>query len=593
MSSSARYVIGIDLGTTNSCLAYTEIESGLAPIVLAIPQVSAAGEVQSLPSLPSFVYLPSPGSVAAKSLDLPWAKNRDFCVGQYALQQGPLQPANVVASSKSWLCSTSAERLADILPADEDAQRRISPVKAASELLSHLAAAWESQVAKGDPELALAKQQLILTIPASFDPVARELTLRAATEAGLSPTLLEEPQAAFYAWLADQGDNWRSLVGPGDSVLVVDIGGGTSDFTLISTEDQEGSLGLRRVAVGDHILLGGDNMDMALAAAVQGKLGKRLNTRQLASLVHSCRAAKESLLVDSAPASIKITIPGSGSSLVGGSLSAELSAEETGKLMLDGFLPLCPLAAEVERTPRSGLRTQGLDYESDPVLSHHLASFLRRSCVQPDGSLKLPAALLFNGGVTKAPALRRRLVELLASWGASKIRILAGADPDLAVARGAAWFACATRGKGVRIKAGSPRSYYVGIESSRPAIPGFPAPLETVCVLPFGAEEGGSHRIPVKGLAVLAGEEVQFRFFASPERSSDAPGDRFEDAEGLNELPPLHATLEHEAAKDGRAAVIPVSLEVNHTEVGTLQIWACDKASSRRWRLEFDLRGQA
>ena len=351
--STSPFIIGIDLGTTNSTLAYVDTrEEDPQSQTLAIPQIIAPGEIAPATSLPSYIFLPEMSTQAPGSLNLPWdSTDADSTVGQYARKLGSTQPGRVVSSAKSWLCSESIDRMAAVLPAGSQEGRKMSPLDASAAYLQHLAQAWDYQMAADNDDFKMARQQVILTVPASFDAIARELTVLAAEEAGLNVTLLEEPQAAFYNWLHEHVDNWREQVEANSSILVCDIGGGTSDFSLIGVEDSEGDLGLKRIAVGDHILLGGDNMDMTLAYAIQQKLGKRLNPKQMSALIHSCRTAKEKLCSDPDIQSEKITILGSGSSLIGGTMSSELTREEISTLLLEGFTPACELDAEINKNP--------------------------------------------------------------------------------------------------------------------------------------------------------------------------------------------------------------------------------------------------
>ena len=590
--SDSRYIIGIDLGTTNSTIAYVDTQSDTPESkTLAIPQVIAPGEVASETSLPSFLFLPEISTMSPGSLNLPWSKSdEDSTVGLYARKLGSTQPGRVVSSAKSWLCSENVDRMAAILPNGADEERKISPVEASAKYLNHIASAWDNAFAKEDPEAAIANQQVILTVPASFDAVARELTVMAADEAGLNATLLEEPQAAFYNWLHEHEDSWREKVDAGSNILVCDIGGGTSDFSLIGVEDEEGDLTLNRLAVGNHILLGGDNMDITLAYAVQQKLRQRLNPKQMAALIHQCRQAKERLCSDPEAEAEKITILGSGSSLIGGTLSSELTREEISTLLLDGFTPQCEFGSETNKDVRSGLRSFGLNYESDTALTKHLSEFLSTHApLDESGNKVLPAAILFNGGVSKADLLRDRISSVLNSWKGQDIEILTGIDPDLAVARGAAWYGFVKRGNSIRIKSGSARSYYIGIESSMPAVPGFPPPMDALCVIPFGTENGSSLDVPMENLGLVIGESCQFRFFSSNNRQEDELGKLLDEftIEELVELPPMTTLLTDDSGNSGNIAAVKLSSEF--TEIGTIKLWFNEVGSDRRWKLEFDL----
>lgn len=592
-----RRLVGIDLGTTNTVVYWMDAEvEGAMPQIFPLPQVVAQGELSERNLLPSFVYLPDPKETPEGSLDLPWRKGSDFCVGEYACKRSPEVPGKVISSMKSWLCSQNVDRNARTLPWNRNnPARQLSPVEASARMLEHIRDAWNWHFAKDDPSLRLEEQEVILTVPASFDAVARELTVKAAGMAGLNPTLLEEPLAAFYCWLLESGDAWRESLKPGQTALVVDIGGGTSDFTLVRAADQAGSLSFERVAVGRHILLGGDNMDLTLAYAMAAKLkreaGASLDMHQMAGLTHACRQAKETLLAADGVKPQKLTVLGRGSSVIGGSISTTLSREEVDATLLDGFLPECGLDAKSSSAPKAGLRSFGLSYEADPAVTSHLAEFLGQHCKTPEA---LPGAILFNGGVTKGARIRQRLVSTIGKWlpgGPDSLKVMGGTDPDLAVAKGACFYAGVRKGKGIRIKAGSARSYYIGVESSMPAVPGFKPPVQALCVAPFGMEEGTGADIAYSGLGLLVGETTEFSFFASTVRKGDQLGEVIDDAmesKELERLAPLGASL---PPVEGFPAgsLVPVTLRGELTETGTLQVW-CIGEGGGKWKLEFELR---
>jgi molecular chaperone DnaK (HSP70) len=607
MDQESRYIVGIDLGTTNTALAY--VDTAVAPAdrtvqTFLVPQLVAAGEVAELPLLPSFTYLPGPEDVVPDTLRLPWHRRKapDCAVGAFARDLAALQPGKVVSSAKSWLCYDGVDRHSDCLPFSRtEAPRRISPVTASRLYLEHLRDAWNHVMAKGDAGLRLERQTVMLTVPASFDAVARELTVEAATQAGLTVRLLEEPQAAFYAWLEQQGDAWRRQIGDGDVVLVCDIGGGTTDFSLIAVSSREGDLELQRLAVGEHTLLGGDNMDLTLAYGMAAKLkrerGVSLDAYQLAALTHACRAAKERIGEGCAEAQ-PLTILGRGSSVIAGTLKTEVTPEELQALLLDGFFPRCEITDKPTERRKVGLRAFGLDYAADPALTRHLAAFIDRHSFR-DGAGKpmLPTAVLFNGGVTKSAVFQGRVLDVLRHWSAGSNRetaVLSQADADLAVARGAAWYATVQRQGGVRIKAGSARSYYLGIESALPAVPGFAVPMDALCVVAFGMEEGTSMEIAADGLGLVVGEPTDFRFFSSTVRPGDKVGAVLSEwrADELAELPALVAEL---PVEEGRTSpigtLVPVRLRTVLTEIGTLQLWCDDARGGQSWKLEFELRG--
>lgn len=596
---ASRYIIGIDLGTTNTAVAWLDSDDpDGAPQVFPIPQVTEAGEVDSREALPSFLYLPDEGEAAAGSLDLPWKKKRDFCVGALARKSASSLPGKTISSAKSWLCVPNVDRLAPILPWGRDnAKRQLSPVQAAGRILEHIRGAWDHSMAKDDPEAKFDRQEIVLTVPASFDAVARELTVKAAAEAGFEAALLEEPQAAFYAWLQTMGEDWRSRVEAGERVLVCDLGGGTTDFSLIEVIDDKGNLDLRRVAVGEHILLGGDNMDLTLAYGVAAKLqeekGMRLDSYQIAGLTHACREAKETLCGDPDAPPCKLTVLGRGSSVVGGAISAELTAADVQSILVDGFFPVCELSDAPEEGSAGGLRAFGLNYAADPAVTRHLAAFLSRHCKgDRKGDGKLPGVVLFNGGVTKSSVLCERLVETMSGWTGAEVRVLTEAQPDLAVALGSCWYGNVRRGKAIRIKAGSSHSYYVGIESTMPAVPGFRPPLEALCVVPFGMEEGSEQDIEYSGLGLVVGAKTEFHFFAATTRKEDEAGEVLPDSQDpeLHELPALAAKLPVDDSATPPGTLVPVRLASALSEIGTLQLWCLEENGERRWQLEYELR---
>lgn len=607
MDQESRFIVGIDLGTTNTALAYvdTAVEPAARRVeVFRVPQLVAAGEVAELPLLPSFTYLPGPEDVTPDLLRLPWHKRKapDWAVGAYARDMAALQPGKVVSSAKSWLCYDGIDRRADCLPFSRtDAPRRISPVTASRFYLEHLRDAWNHGMARGDSDLRLEKQTVMLTVPASFDAVARELTVEAATAAGLNVRLLEEPQAAFYAWLEQRGESWRHEVGDGEVVLVCDVGGGTTDFSLIAVNDHEGELQLQRIAVGEHTLLGGDNMDLTLAYGMAAKLkreqGITLDAYQLAGLTHACRAAKERL-GDGAVESQPLTVLGRGSSVIAGTIKTEITAAELETLLLDGFFPRCAITDKPAERRKVGLRAFGLDYAADPALTRHLAAFIdRHSFRDATGQAMLPTAVLFNGGVTKATAFQQRVIAVLQEWNARSDRpvdVLKQGDPDLSVACGAAWYATVQRQGGVRIKAGSARSYYIGVESALPAVPGFAPPMDALCVVAFGLEEGSSLEVGAEGIGLVVGEPTEFRFFSSTVRREDSVGTVLSEwgADELEELPLLVAELPVEEGQTSPiGTLVPVRLRTVLTEIGTLQLWCDDARGGQSWKLEFELRG--
>jgi molecular chaperone DnaK (HSP70) len=619
--AAPRYVLGIDLGTTHTAMAMAQIaeEGGDARPrveVFAVPQLVTATGMEARPLLPSCVYFAHESEGA---LALPWDPGRSFAVGEHARSRGAESPARVVTSAKSWLSYAGIDRRGPVLPlgAPEDVEK-ISPVEASFRYLEHLGEAWDREVARGNPDLAFGQQEIVLTVPASFDAGARELTAEAAMAAGIERlTLLEEPQAALYAWIDAHGDAWREQVRVGDLILVVDVGGGTTDLSAIAAVDRDGSLELARVAVGDHILLGGDNMDLALAHLARSRLeeqGKEVDRWQMVALTFACRAAKEALFGQPGLTSYPIAVAARGSRLLGGGLRTELTQDDVRRVLVEGYFPAVDRDARLLVRPRAGLVQAGLPYAHDPAVTRHLADFLRRQAgalsrsataagTQPPpspGTMLHATAVVFNGGVMKADALRARVVDTLNAWlaaeGAPPARVLEGADLDLAVARGAVAYGLVRHGKGLRIRGGTVRSYYVGIESPAPAVPGVEPPISALCVAPFGMEEGTAVTLPSCELCVVVGEKVRFRFFGSSVRRADAAGADLQrwSKEELGELSPIEVALPAEGREAGE--VVPVRLRAAVTEVGTLLLEALPtspKFPDERWKIELSVRGEA
>ncbi len=600
---TAQYIIGIDLGTTNCVLAYAPLE-GDAPEVslLDIPQLVAAGTVEARPSLPSFLYLATPHEAAGGALDLPWAAGQTFAVGEYARRQGAEVPDRTVVAAKSWLCHSRVDRHQPILPWGAPADvPKVSPVEATRRYLEHLLGAWRAAM----PEAPLAEQCVVLTVPASFDAAARELTREAALAAGLPAdfVLLEEPQAAVYAWLAARGDRWRRDLGVGDRLLVCDVGGGTTDLTLVGVAEEGGELQLQRIAVGNHLLVGGDNMDLALAHFVAGQFaeqGTQLDPWQSVALWHSCRAAKEALLAPGdgrRGATHPVSVLGRGRRLIGGTVTVEVERQAVSDLLLEGFFPRSRLDDRPARQRISGFQEIGLPFEADTAVTRHLAAFLKAHAAEADEAAVRPTHVLFNGGVFKAEPFRGRLLDVLAEWfggGEAAPRPLAGEhDLDCAAAKGAAYYGWAKQAGGVRIRGGTGRAYYVGIETAGLAVPGAPRPLRALCVVPVGMEEGTEADVPSGEIGLVVGEPAQFRFFSSPTRKDDRPGDvlaRWSPDE-LAETDPLEATLPADEAVD--EPYVPVKFRSRITELGMFELWCVGTQTGKQWKLEFSVRDAA
>jgi hypothetical protein len=602
-----KYSVGIDLGTTHSAVSTFDLARekgrGAEQQMLPIPQLIKPGAVEEPFLLPSFLYLPNENEFPADSLNLPWKSKNNFIVGEFARAHGAKVPTRLVSSAKSWLCHPGVDRRAEILPwqAPPDVQR-VSPLEASTRYLQHLRSAWEYKTNE-----KLKDQTVVLTVPASFDASARDLTTEAANQAGFEGViLLEEPQAALYAWIEATGESFRKELTVGDVILVIDVGGGTTDFSLIAVTEQNGDVQLTRLAVGDHILLGGDNMDLALAHTLNQQLaadGKKLDAWQFASLTYSCREGKERLFGDTKAKKHPIAIASRGSALIGGTIKTELDRERLESVLVEGFFPRAKASDAPQIARRTGLAQMSLPYAQDAAVTRHLAAFLTRQAAALANSSDLPVrlegrsfvhptAILFNGGVFKAAPLKERVLEVVNSWleseGGKPVKELGGADLDLSVARGAAYYGWVRQGHGIRIRGGTAHAYYVGVEASVPAVPGFEPPLRALCVAPFGMEEGTKAEIPPQEFGLVVGEPTRFRFFSSSVRRDDKPGDMVEDAAqnpDLEEVAPVETTLPGTSGQ-----LVPVNLQAAVTELGTLELQCLEKSGNGRWKLELNVR---
>ncbi len=604
--SSSRYLIGIDLGTTNSVLAYIDTTASDEIHVFAVEQVVAAGEVRTIPSLPSFLYFPTEAELTSETFTLPWETHPKAIVGVAAQQLGALVPGRQVSSAKSWLCQDNMNPTAAILPREaEPPEPTISPLEASARYLMHLRDAWNHTMApdRDTMELRFEKQDIVLTVPASFDEEARELTVQAAHDAGLQNlTLLEEPLAAFYAWISAHETEAVNYLPDCDQVLICDIGGGTSDFSLVRAHTNGSEVQFERTAIGEHLLIGGENLDLALARRVEQKLNTKLSLRQRHALRIACSQAKERLLSDPSMDRLPINLLGSGRAVVGQMLTSELTRDEVVELLMNGFLPLTAANEMPAPVRTKGLREVGLPYASDPAITKHLAAFLRRAAAakwtraSPDisagreqltGEMVRPDAVLFNGGFCIPEITRQRIVEALVKWFAADTNWQPKALNDAekaeegmgsAVAIGAAYYGQVRRGKGRRVKAGSARTYYIGTRAEGAAI----------CVLPAGTDEGTT--LPVdRAFTVLANRPVSFNLFSSTVRH-DGHGALVDlDAAEVHRHAPLTTLLRY--GKRLQEMELAVRLSVSFTEVGTLELWCESISSPHRWRLQFELRG--
>jgi molecular chaperone DnaK (HSP70) len=604
----SRYLVGIDLGTTNCAVAYVDTHGRERPSAdirnFEVPQLVAPGETAPRAMLPSFLYLPGAHEMPPGAARLPWNAGGGDIVGEFARLQGAKVPSRLVYSAKSWLCHGGIDREAGILPWGSPPEvKKISPVEASADYLRHMRDAWNHVFAHDDRSSRLEHQEVVLTVPASFDEAARELTIEAAKRAELaSITLLEEPQAAFYCWIVSHQDRWQREVRAGELILVCDIGGGTTDFSLITVVETADGPGFRRVAVGDHLMLGGDNVDLALAHHVEKKLGgPKLDHEQWSALRSACRTAKEKLLGDAQPSLERwpVTIAGRGSKLIGASIQAELTRAEVDAIALESFFPWVARDERPDRAAKTALQDFGLPFIADPAVPKHLSEFLTRHRAEAAGALAhaqqgrpaRPDAILFNGGALTPESVRRRIVEVITSWFAGEPgpayapRVLSNISLDLAVAQGAAYYGVVRRGGGIRIGGGTARSFYVGLETTDSAAVG-----PWLCVVPRDAQESEEIAITGHDFDLFLGRPVLFPLASSSVRPDDKPGDLVRaDPDSIRELPPLQSVMR--VSRKARAERAPVSLAARVTEVGTIELWCQSRADQRRWRLQIQLRG--
>jgi molecular chaperone DnaK (HSP70) len=602
-----RFVIGIDLGTTNCAVAYADLQGEKDPRanirLFKIPQLTGHGEVTRLAVLPSFLYLPGTYDLSSEAIHLPWPLSKAVAdqsqvVGAFARDHGSKIPSRLVSSAKSWLCHPHVDRKARILPwGSGNDVAGISPVQATASYLEHIKAAWNSFRGE-DEDQFLEHQLIILTVPASFDEVARELTVEAAAMAGLTTvTLLEEPLAAFYSWLIRYENRWSRFVSPDELILVCDVGGGTTDFTLITLREAGGSPRFERIAVGDHLILGGDNMDLALARNIEMRLGKQalLSGDRWKTLCHQCRQAKE-MLLDGKAASRKITIMGEGSRLIRGTLSADLDLDCVKQTLIEGFFPL--LDAEPKHTAhssRKGITEFGLPYEQEPAITRHLGRFLDRHRADisrfSEMSFRGPDCILFNGGALKPPVIQERIRQAIRRWfhedDIALPRVLENPDPDLAVALGAAYYGLVKMGRGVRVGSGSARSYYIGISTAAVETEDVKS-RQAICLVERGLDEGSRIQLEDRDFQVLTNQPVSFDLYSSSFRSGDRVGSLVNVDDSLTRLPSIQTIIQYGKKVD--QINIPVAIEASYTEIGTLALWCHSRISDHRWKLQFQIR---
>ncbi len=606
-----RYIIGIDLGTTNSALAYVDLSakeesSGNRTIrFLEIPQLVSPGEVARKPVLPSFLYLPGPYELSPGSTALPWDDARSYAVGEFAREQGALVPGHLVSSAKSWLCHGGVDRTAPILPwGAKDEVQKVSPVDAGARYLQHAREAWNEQMSDGREVCRLEEQLVILTVPASFDEVARELTVAAAQRAGITRAILvEEPLAAFYAWLSHHEQDWQEGMLAGQLVLVCDVGGGTTDFTVVAIRQGERGLRFDRLAVGDHLMLGGDNMDLALGRHLEtqllGQPGK-LDAQRWHQLCHQCRKAKETLLSsEKEDSKIDITVMGSGGKLIADTLKGSLTIADVRELILEGFFPLISLTDIPREGRRTGLTEWGLPYVQEPAITRHLAAFWQRfeTLLKEETGREavFPDFVLFNGGALTPAPIRARIQAAVKHWFQDVAEDawfpleLPNPHPELAVAIGAAYYGLVRLGEGVRVGAGSPRAYYVDVAEEEGKGDPEQEGSSAICLVPRGTEEGFEKELEQPAFDLLANQPVAFQLFSSSTRLGDKLGDIVALQEDeITVFPPIRTVLRF--GKKGTAKTLPVHLAIKLTEVGTLDLWCRSQQSPHQWQLQFDVR---
>lgn len=632
MPSSSRYLIGIDLGTTNSAVAYIDTqEDDLSDTprirIFSVLQLIADGEIEALPTLPSFLYFAGQHEVPASGFSLPWQQQSSPVTGILAREQGTLVPGRQVSSAKSWLCHDSVDRTAKILPwGAEQTDFACSPVEASTRYLTHIRDAWNytfAPEASTNAESRFEHQEIILTVPASFDEEARELTVQAARDAGINNlTLLEEPLAAFYAWITTNRKSLKRRLKDGNLILVCDVGGGTTDFSLLRVHTDKGEIRFERTAIGEHLLLGGDNVDLALARVIEEKMGNpKLTLRQRNALRRQCCSAKERLLGNPDIKSIPISVLGSGRAVVGGSLSTHLTYEEVESTLTSGFLPLSASDDLPARERRPGLRELGLPYASEPAITKHLAEFLTKSCQAAlESSVEAadisqvstqhtasdithsafsanrspmfrPDAILFNGGFFTPALTRERIIEALTGWFREKgqrykPKVLSNDVPETAVAVGAAYYGQVRRGGGLRISGGSARAYYIGTQTGAQHED---HRVQTVCIMPRGTEEGTTLELSDRKFAVLTNRPVSFTLYSSTIRHDEHGHLVSIDETQMHRHAPLITVLRY--GKKSRQSELAVRLTIKFTEVGTLELWCESLKTEHRWRLQFQLRG--
>jgi len=599
-----QYVIGIDLGTTNSAVSYVDVaalkddrSTGKKHVekkdlvkVFNIPQLTGQGEFTKNPVLPSFLYIPGKYDISKEMLKHPWKKRQDLFAGGFARDHGSKIPSRLVSSAKSWLCHDQVDRRAKILPWGSERVEKVSPVTATSEYLLHIRNAWNHFVK--DEDKFLENQFVVITVPASFNEAARDLTMEAVEKAGFASSivLLEEPLAAFYSWLINHEDDWQNHVKADDLILVCDVGGGTTDFSLIVLKESDGTPRFERIAVGDHLILGGDNIDLALAGKLASKFksGTQLTSDKWKTLCHRCREAKEKILENNEP-SVRITIKGEGRSLIAGTLAADLTKQEVETILLDDFYPYIESMESLTIGNGKEITDFGLVFEKDAAVTRHIIRFLEHHRLNIRKTLSkdpMPDFILFNGGTLKPVIARERIKKVIGKWFKSKDpelpKILENQNPELAVSIGAAYYGLVKQGQGVRVGSGSPRSYYIGVSTKDENT------LKAVCVVERGLDEGSVIDLPQMKYEVRTNEPVSFDIFHSSYRSGDIAGRVVTIDDSFSSMAPIQTIIRF--GKSGKSKIIPVTMGAEYTEMGTLSMYCNSGVSDHKWKLQFQLR---
>ena len=591
-----QYVIGIDLGTTNSAVSYVDMaakkQNGKEKSVKVfnVPQLTGHGEFTKVPVLPSFLYIPGKYDISEKMLKHPWKKREDLFAGTFARDHGSKIPSRLVSSAKSWLCNQTADRKAKILPWGSEGFEKVSPVAATSEYLLHIRNAWNHYVK--DEDQFLENQFVVITVPASFNEAARDLTMEAVKTAGFGSfvTLLEEPLAAFYSWLINHETDWQKHVKADDLILVCDVGGGTTDFSLISLKESKGSPRFERIAVGDHLILGGDNIDLALAGKVESKFKSKsgLTSDKWKTLCYRCREAKEKIL-GKGEESVRITIKGEGRSLISGTLAADLTREDVETILRDEFYPYVESTQSLNIDSGKEITDFGLPFEKESAVTRHIIRFLENHREDVKKNLSkdpLPDFILFNGGTLKPVLVQERIRQAIGKWfnaGESELpQILENQIPELAVGIGASYYGLVKQGKGVKVGSGSPRSYYIGVLDKEKNS------SKAVCIVERGLDEGSVIDLTQMKYEVRANEPVSFDIYYSSYRSGDTAGEIITVDDSFSSMTPIQTIIKF--GQNGRRKIIPVTIGAEYTEMGTLSMYCHSGVSDHKWKLQFQLR---